>query len=230
MTVGYTPCIYAHPTLSPVDMTTVVMPCQSYAPHGENGISLTVPAAACETGAKSTGNSHGQPKGDSHRHSGDKSYPMPRPNEQAKPEPTHKQHTHTMSEGGHGEKDSQSTYQEHGQPSALPGKDFPTPNDKHSIYPTAVHGNNTAAHTKTPQQPPQHVPNSLGQGGFSKTYITQTLTVAAKTQSSNSTSLHTGVPSYEPNRPIAAAGAIKFSSGSCYLASVVCGAVLLLAV
>ncbi|KAH7238110.1 hypothetical protein BKA59DRAFT_530820 [Fusarium tricinctum] len=66
VTVGYTPCNCAHLTLPPVDMTTVVVPCQSCGPHGENSISLTIPAAVCETGADSTGKSHYQPKGDSH--------------------------------------------------------------------------------------------------------------------------------------------------------------------
>ncbi|CAJ0549763.1 Ff.00g033760.m01.CDS01 [Fusarium sp. VM40] len=227
--VGYTPCNCAHQTLPPVDMTTVVVPCQSCDPYGENSISLTVPAAACETGAKSTGKSHGQPEGDSQGHSGDKSYPMPGPNEQAGPQPIRKQHIHTVSEGGYGEIESHSAYQKNGQTSALPHKDFPTSNDKHSIYPTAVHGNNTAVHTETPQQPAQHGLNGQGQGGFSKTYITQILTVAVKTQGSNSTILHTGVPSYGPHSPIAATGAIKFSPGLWYLASVVCGAFLLLA-
>lgn len=181
VTAGYTPCGCAHQTLPPVDMTTVVVPCQSCGPHGENSISLTIPAVACETGAKSTGKSHGQPEGNSQGHSGDKSYPMPRPDEQAKPEPTHKQLVHTVSEGGHGEIESHSAYQKNGQTSALPHKDFPTSNDKHPIYPTAVHGNSSAVYTESPQQPAQHGPNGQGQGGFSKTYITQTLTVAVKT-------------------------------------------------
>ncbi|SPJ71471.1 uncharacterized protein FTOL_01199 [Fusarium torulosum] len=212
-------------------LTTTEIAVTSCGPHGENSISLTILAAACETGAKSTGKSHYQPKDDSHEgHSGDRSYPMPGPNEQRKPQSTHKQLIHTISEGSHEETESHSAYQKNNQPSALPHKDFPTSNDKYPIKPTQTHGNYSAVHTETPQQPAQHVPNGQGQGGFSKTYITQTFTVAAKTQGTNSTTLHSGVPSYEPNAPIAAAGAIKFSSGSWYLASIVCGAGLLLAV
>jgi hypothetical protein len=135
-----------------------------------------------------------------------------------------------MSAGGHEETESHSAYQKNDQPSALPHKDFPTSNDKYPINPTQAHGNYTAVHTDTSQHPAQHVPNGQGQGGFSKTYITQTFTVAAKTQGTDSTALHTGVPLYEPNAPIAAAGGIKFNSGSWYSASIVCGAVLLLAV
>ncbi|KAM0442739.1 hypothetical protein ACHAQK_003794 [Fusarium lateritium] len=231
VTVGYTPCNCAHQTLPPVEMTTVVVPCQSCGPHGENSISLTVPAAACETGSKSGGKSPSHPKGDAHEgHSSDKSYPVPGPNEQPKPHSTYKQLIQTMSAGDHGETEDHSAYQKNGQPSALPHKDYPTSNDKYPIHPTQAHGNYSAVHTETPQQPGQHRPNGQGQEGFSKTYITQTFTVAAKTQGTNSTTLHTGVPSYEPNAPIVAAGGIKSSSGIWYLASIACGAVLLLAI
>ncbi|KAM0239502.1 hypothetical protein ACHAP5_008292 [Fusarium lateritium] len=211
VTVGYTPCNCAHQTLPPVDMTTVVVPCQSCGPHGENSISLTVPAAACETGSKTF-----------------QRYILPGPNEQPKPQPTYKQLIQTMSAGDHGETEDHSAYQKNGQPSALPHKDYPTSNDKYPVHPTQAHGNYSTIHTETPKQPAQHYPNGQGQGGFSKTHITQAFTVAAKAKGTNSTTLHTGVPSYEPNAPIAAAGGIKFGSGTWYLASIACGAVLLL--
>ncbi|CEI41863.1 unnamed protein product [Fusarium venenatum] len=49
VTMGYTPCNCADQILPAIDMTTVMVPCNSCGPRGESNIWLTVPAAACQS-------------------------------------------------------------------------------------------------------------------------------------------------------------------------------------
>ncbi|KAG5764758.1 hypothetical protein H9Q72_007174 [Fusarium xylarioides] len=96
VTITYEPCGCDHQTYPPVQMTATTISCHACGSHGENTVTLTIPAAACETPSGShgyaTGHGNAQPTEESHSYMqpgheiGHSSVPS---HTQGKPQPGH---------------------------------------------------------------------------------------------------------------------------------------------
>ncbi|KAF4422149.1 MUC1-Extracellular alpha-14-glucan glucosidase [Fusarium acutatum] len=192
VTITYEPCGCDHQTYPPVQMTTTTMSCHACGSHGENTVTLTMPAAACEA-----------PSG-SHRHKAG----------HGNAQTTAKSHSYVQPGHDNGHSPVPSLTQGKPQPGYENGKpyvsvhDSPQPTHNNGSYHPPAQPTASASKPSVVVLPSASAPNK-GQEAAPTTLATEALVTGEGQAAKSAQGLYPTQPAEAPSTSVVASGANK---------------------